>query len=86
MTPYFIETNKNDPMRKPMDEYGKVVGRLAKEFDAVFVDVQAAFDAYLAHRPTQSLCGDRIHPNAIGHMIIARAFLTEIGFDWTRNA
>jgi lysophospholipase L1-like esterase len=81
MTPYFIETNLDDPMRVQMDAYGKVVRQLATEFDAIFVDVQAAFDAYLLHRASQSLCDDRVHPNATGHMIIAIAFLTAIGFD-----
>lgn len=83
MTPYFIETNRSDPMRKRMDEYGEVVKRLAADFDAVLVDTQAAFDRHLAHRSSQSLCGDRIHPNKTGHMIIAKAFLTGIGFKWT---
>ena len=82
MTPYYLETNLSDPMRKKMDEYGKIVKKLAKEFDAIFVDTQAAFDNYLAHRPTQSLCSDRVHPNKTGHMIIARSFLTSVGFDW----
>jgi lysophospholipase L1-like esterase len=81
MTPYFIEPNLNDPMRAQMDAYGKVVRQLATEFDAIFVDVQAAFDAYFLHRASQSLCDDRVHPNATGHMIIAIAFLTAIGFD-----
>jgi lysophospholipase L1-like esterase len=85
MTPYFIEPNPSDPMRNLMDAYSMVVKKLAQEFDAVFVDVQAAFDQYLAHRPNQSLCGDRVHPNKTGHMIIAKAFLTAIGFDWERN-
>lgn len=84
MSPYFIETNRTDPMRERMDAYGKVVARLSVEFDAIFVNVQAAFDRYLQHRPTQSLCDDRIHPNKTGHMIIATAFLTMIEFDWNR--
>ena len=82
MTPYFIETNRADPMRVQMDAYGMVVRQLATEFDAIFVDVQAAFDAYLLHRTSQSLCDDRVHPNTAGHMIIARAFLTAIEFEW----
>lgn len=82
MTPYFIESNPADPMRRDMDAYGKVVEKLSNEFDAVFVDVQAAFDRYLVHRPTQSLAGDRVHPNRTGHMIIARALLSELEFDW----
>lgn len=79
MTPYFLETNRADPMRVMMDAYGVITKRLAEEFDAVFVDVQAAFDTYLQHQPTQSLCADRVHPNGVGHMIIARAFLRAVG-------
>ena len=82
MTPYFIEANRQDPMRAEMDQFGEVVRRLARKHKTVFVDTQAAFDAYLAHRPTQTLCGDRVHPNDIGHMILAKAFLNGIGFEW----
>jgi len=81
MTPYFIEANKHDPMRSLMDEYGKVVKKLAKEYNAIFVNVQEAFDRYLKYRPAQTLCGDRVHPNKTGHMIIAMAFLKAIGLD-----
>ena len=82
MTPYFIEPNRKDPMRAMMDEYGQVVKELAKKHNALLVDVQEAFDKYLLHMPSQSLCGDRVHPNLAGHMIIARSFLSGIGFDW----
>lgn len=82
MTPYFIEINRNDPMRSQMDTFSNVVKQLSTEFDAVFVDVQCAFDKYLLSRPSQSLCEDRVHPNKTGHMIIARAFLSAIEFDW----
>ncbi|MDZ4198344.1 MAG: SGNH/GDSL hydrolase family protein [Kiritimatiellia bacterium] len=74
MPPYYIEAHRNDPMRARMDQYGAVVRKLAGEFDAVYADVQASFDAWLVHRPTQSLCGDRVHPNKTGHMIIAETF------------
>ncbi len=80
MSPYLLETNPDDPMRQRMDAYRKVVERLAPEFDAIYVDVQAAFDRYLEHRSTQSLCADRVHPNQSGHAIIANAFLQAIGF------
>lgn len=78
MTPYFIETNLDDPMRKMMDEYSAVVKKLAVKYDALLVDVQAAFDKYLESRFTQTLCGDRVHPNLTGHMIIAREFVRTI--------
>ena len=79
MTPFYIEANPADPMRAMMDRYGQVVKKLAGEFNAVFADTQAAFNAYLVHRPTQSLCGDRVHPNRIGHTILAKTFLDAIG-------
>jgi len=82
MTPFYLETNPADPMRAQMDAYGAVVKQLASEFDAVFVDVQAAFDAYLEKRPTQTLCADRVHPNQTGHLIIAKAFFNAIGGKW----
>jgi len=84
MTPYFLEANRSDPMRARMDEYGRIVQKLAQEFDAIYVDTQAAFDRYLAHRPAQSLCDDRVHPNKTGHLIIAHHLLTGLGFDWSR--
>lgn len=79
MTPYFIEPRPDDVMRIQMEAYGAVVRRLAADFDAVFVDLQAAFDRVLAHRPSQSLAGDRVHPNKTGHLIIAEAFLGVLG-------
>lgn len=78
MSPYLIEPNPSDPMRKHMDAYSKVVEKLAHEFDAIFVNTQSAFNRYLTHRSSQSLSGDRIHPNKTGHMIIANVFLEAI--------
>jgi lysophospholipase L1-like esterase len=82
MTPFYLETNQADPMRAQMDRYAAVVKDLAADFDAIFVDVQAAFDAYLQERPTQTLCWDRVHPNQSGHLIIAKAFFQAIGGQW----
>ena len=79
MTPYFLETNRKDLMRVKMDAYGAIAKKLAVEFDAICVDTQAAFDRYLLHQPTESLCADRVHPNGLGHMILARAFLNALG-------
>lgn len=82
MTPFFVEPNRRDPMRRRMDAYGAVVKKLAKRHDAVLVDVQAAFDRLLHHQHPASLAWDRIHVNQAGHMAIARAFLTAIGYKW----
>ena len=69
-------------MRRRTDEYGAVVKRIASDHDAVFVDVQAAFNRFLSHRPGECLSQDRVHPNASGHLIIACAFLRAIDFTW----
>jgi lysophospholipase L1-like esterase len=82
LTPFYIEPNRSDPLRRRMDEYGAIVRRLAGEFDALFVDVQAAMDALLSVHHSAAIAWDRVHPNQVGHMAIARAFLNEIGFDW----
>lgn len=78
MTPYFIEPDSSDPMRAMMNEYGRLVAGLAARHGALLVDTQAAFDAVLEHVPAVSLSHDRVHPNLIGHMILARAFLRAI--------
>ena len=78
-SPYFIEPNRNEPMRKRMDEYGAIVKELAAANDAVFVDTQAAFDRVLEHTHPSALAWDRVHPGPVGHMIIARAFLDAFG-------
>jgi lysophospholipase L1-like esterase len=82
MTPYIIEPNRSDAMRATMDRYGEVVRRLAEKHEAVFVDLQAAFDNALKYYYPAALAWDRIHPIATGHMIITRAFLNSIGFVW----
>jgi lysophospholipase L1-like esterase len=82
MTPFFIEPAKSDPMRARMDQYRGMVKKLALLHDTLFVDTQAAFDAYLEHRPSNTLAQDRVHPNLTGHMILARAFLAGIDFTW----
>jgi lysophospholipase L1-like esterase len=83
MAPFYIEPNRQDPMRATMDRYGQVVRKVAAEHDALFVDTQAAFDKVLAHYYPATLAWDRIHPSQTGHMVIARAFLEAIGFTWS---
>ena len=81
MTPYLIEPDRNDAMRARMDEYGGHVREIAAHHKTLFVDTQAAFDRLLTTVAPTELAEDRIHPNLIGHMVLARAFLQGIGFD-----
>jgi len=82
MTPFYIEPNREDPMRRQMDRYGDVVKRLALQHDVTLVDTQAAFDEVLDHYYAATLAGDRVHPTLTGHMVIARALLNALGFLW----
>lgn len=86
MTPFHVESNPADAMRARMDEYGAAVRRIAHQHDAVLVDTQAAFGKVLRYRHSAAYAGDRVHPNTAGHMILAKAFLESVGFDWSGGA
>lgn len=83
MTPFYIEPLQADTLRARMDEYGAIVKQIAREHDAVFVDTQAAFNRVLEYAHSTSLASDRVHPNAVGHMVIAKAWLDAVGFSWS---
>lgn len=82
LSPYFLDINRQDPMRAMMDQYGQAARKVAEKTKVTFIDVQAKFDQWLAHQPTQRLCSDRVHPNPTGHGIIAAAALNSFGFEW----
>ncbi len=84
MTPYYMEPNKEDPMRKRMDEYGSICRDLAKKHQVTFIDLQAMFDRYFGHRHSSFIAWDRVHPNPIGATLIAGEFLKHCDFDFYR--
>ena len=81
MTPFFMEPNKQDSMRIRMDEYGAIVKKLADKYGLIFVDLQAGWDRLFEHMHPCNIAWDRIHPNQIGCMYIAKQFLQAIGAD-----
>lgn len=85
MTPYYMEPNKNDAMRARMDQYGQVVKELAKKYNTIIVDTQAAFDELFKHFHPNAVAWDRVHPNNIGHMLLARTFLKAVGYSWDES-
>jgi lysophospholipase L1-like esterase len=84
MTPYYLETNHQDPLRSMMDRFGEIVKQVAESNNAIFVNTQAHFDRVMEWVDPLELADDRVHVNLTGHMILARAFLDGIGFDWDR--
>ena len=84
MTPFFIEGNTGDRIREMTHSYGEAMKRVALRYGAIFVDVQQAFDRYLAHHYSMELALDRVHPVQTGHMIIARTWLQAVGYSWDK--
>ena len=84
MTPYYLESDRQDPLRSMMDHYGEIIKDIAESEKTILVDTQAYFDRVLKWTDPLQLAEDRIHVNLTGHMILARAFLKGIGFDWER--
>ena len=85
ISPFYMEANNDDSMKKMMVEYAKICASVAKKYGATYIDVQADFDAHLQHRYPAYISWDRVHPNWVGGMIIARRIMKEIGADplWT---
>ena len=81
VTPFFMEPNRSDPMRARMDEYGGMVKELARKHGLPLIDAQAAWDRLFQHMHPCNIAWDRIHPNQVGCMYLAKTFLQGIGFD-----
>jgi len=82
MTPYFIEPNQNDAMRKMLDTYGSAIKDLASQESLILVDTQLAIDSLLKHYYSAMFAWDRVHPNHVANMAVTRAFLNAVGFKW----
>lgn len=86
MTPFYMETNRDDPLRKMVDKYGNICKQLAKKHHCILVDLQAMFDQYFCQKHPSFIAWDKIHPNQIGATLIAREFLTNCGFDFNHRS
>jgi lysophospholipase L1-like esterase len=80
MTPFFVEPDGNDSMRRCTDEYGAIVRAVAEAHDAILIDTQAGFDRAMQGTSPAELAQDRVHPTARGHELLARMFLGAVGF------
>ena len=80
ISPYFLDTNREDPMRKMVDEINVEYKALAEKYNIGYIDVQTVFDEYLQHTSSYILSGDRVHPKAVGISIIARTIYNHPDF------
>lgn len=81
LSPFFMEPQRDDMMRKTLDEYIKVCEETAKKYNCLYIDMQKAFDEYLIHRHSSYISWDRVHPGEVGSTLIAREFLRAIGME-----
>ena len=81
LSPFYMEANDNDPMKARMVEYAQISKEVAEKYGATFIDLQPDFDEHLKHRYPAYISWDRVHPNWVGGMIIARNILRVIGAD-----
>ncbi len=82
LTPYYMEPNCEDAMRKRMDEYVAICKELAEKHGCILVDFQQLYEDYCKVRHSTYIAWDRIHPNTVGATLMARAFLEKCGFDY----
>ena len=79
LTPYYLENNPEDAMRKRMDEYRAIFKEVARERGFLCVDLQEAFKELLKHYYPAYITWDRVLPGPVGSLVIARAFLRAVG-------
>lgn len=83
-SPYYIEPNKNDPMRKRMDEYREISKDLSEKYGCTFIDFQEMYDKYCKYKHSSYIAWDRVHPNQVGATLMAREFLLKCDFDFNK--
>ncbi len=84
LSPYIIEPNTEDMMRKRIDEYIEICKKLAEKHNCTFIDFQEMYAKYCEIRHSSYISWDRIHPNQVGSTLMANEFLKKCGFDYSR--
>ncbi len=79
LTPFYVEPDRANPMRRRMDAFGAIVAHLASRHTARFVDAQALMDGLLARARPEEVAHDRVHVGEAGHQALAGAVLAALG-------
>ncbi|WDE99393.1 GDSL-type esterase/lipase family protein [Lentisphaera profundi] len=72
------DPKKHQAARLKIDQFRLIVAKLAKEFDAIHIKTQDAFDAKVKLTPAEYWLWDGIHPLPQGHELMARLWLEAI--------
>lgn len=71
VSPFYLDLNHEDEMRKCANSYRNIMQGVSHEFGLKYIDVQAVFDDYLEEHDVKSISDDKIHVNRNGNKIIA---------------
>lgn len=78
---FYVKEDVEQPRRLAVNAYNDIVHRLADEFDVRLVRTSEIFSRAVASRPAVLwTTQDGIHPNAVGHTMIALEFLKQAGW------
>ena len=79
VTPFLVEPDRQEPMRREVEHRARIVAELASEFGAALVELQPAFDAAMDASSPERWAPDRVHPSGPGHLLIARGLAGSAG-------
>lgn len=79
LSPFMVEQNQEDPMRKMVDSYRSVVKKLADDYQLIYGDIQSEIDCFLQYQSSYVLSNDRVHVSLAGHYIISQNWLNITG-------
>ena len=82
VSPCYMEQIKEDGMRKMTDDYNGTLREIAQKCGALYIDAQAEMDRYFRVYPPVSMSWDRVHPNHVGHMLIAKAIVRALDYEF----
>lgn len=78
MEPFMFCSDSQNPMYKTLNDYISVVHRLADEFGAVLVPIQAEYEKIKHTVPDHRFSDDMVHPFPWAHAWIARQWLKTV--------
>ncbi len=84
-SPYYIEPNREDTMRRRIDEYVEICRALAEKYGCFFVDFQRVYADFCKTHHSCYIAWDRVHPNQMGATLMAREFLKYCDFDYNHT-
>jgi len=78
MEPFYFCRDLQDPMRRGLDAYLDVAHRLARDYRALLVPLQKAYERLSSQVPDERWSEDRVHPSMWAHAWIACQWLSAV--------